>query len=142
MKSFKFGLILAALTFFIISCGQTDSVNTNSTSNANNIAVASPQAEATAASTDDLASARKIYSEQCTKCHKEDGTGGVTQLEDKKIKAPNFSSERMKKDEDAEWIKVIENGEEEDGMPAYKGKLSDAEIKDLVKFIRREFQQK
>lgn len=142
MKSFKFGIILTALTFFIIACGQTGSVNKNAPANANPIAAASPQSEVAPAAIDDLASARKIYSENCVKCHKEDGLGGVTQVDGKKVKAPNFTSERMKKDEDAEWIKVIENGEEEDGMPAYKGKLSDGEIKDLVKFIRREFQQK
>lgn len=142
MKSFKFGLILTALTFFIIACNQTGSVNTNAPANANPIAAASPQPETAPAAIDDLASARKIYSEQCVRCHKEDGSGGASVIDGKKIKAANFASERMKKDEDAEWIEVIENGEKEDGMPAFRGKLSDEEIKDLVKFIRREFQQK
>ena len=141
MKILKFGLILTAFTLFIIACNQTDGVNTNAPANANTIAVAPASPEVTPETTDDLASARKIYSEKCVKCHKEDGTGGVTQLEDRKVKAPNFTSDRMKKEEDKEFIEVIENGEKEDGMPAFKGKLSDDEIKDLVKFIRREFQK-
>lgn len=141
MKLFKCGIILTAFTLFAIACTRTGNVNTTTPAGANaTIAAVSPQPEATPANIDDLAAARKIYSENCVKCHKEDGLGGVTQLEDRKVKAPNFTSERMKKDEDAEWIKVIENGEEEDGMPAFKGKLKDEEIKDLVKFIRREFQ--
>ncbi len=95
------------------------------------------------ATIDDLASARKIYSEKCAKCHKEDGSGGITELESGKIKAPNFKSERMKKGgDDDDWIETIENGAKEDGMPAFKDKLSENEIKDLVKFIRKEFQQK
>ncbi|MCA1625152.1 MAG: cytochrome c [Acidobacteria bacterium] len=140
MKSFKLGLILTAFAIFIIACNQTGSVSTNAP--ANTVAVAPANPEVTPLAGDELGSARKIYSEICVKCHKEDGKGGVRQIEDVKIKAPDFTSDRMKKDEDAEWIKVIENGEKEDGMPAFKGKLSDDEIKDLVKFIRKEFQQK
>ncbi len=142
MKIFKIGFISTAFTLFIIACNQTDSVNTNAPGNANTVAVAPASPEKTPAAIDDLASAGKIYSEICIKCHKEDGTGGVTQLEDRKIKAPNFASDRMKKDEDSDWIETIENGEKEDGMPAFKDKLTDEEIKNLVKFIRREFQEK
>jgi mono/diheme cytochrome c family protein len=91
---------------------------------------------------DELASAREIYSAKCINCHKEDGTGGITDIEGKKIKAPNFKSERMRKDSDEDWIKVIENGEKEDGMPAFKGLISDTDIKNLVKLIRRDFQGK
>jgi mono/diheme cytochrome c family protein len=87
-------------------------------------------------------SAKNIFIKTCVKCHKEDGTGGVTVFEDTTIKAPNFTSDKMKNEDDAEFIKTIENGEKEDGMPAFKGKLSDEEIKNLVKFIRREFQGK
>jgi len=94
------------------------------------------------AATDDLAAAGKIYSEKCVSCHRENGAGGEKTLDDgRRIKAPNFSSERMRKDDDADWIEAIENGVKEDGMPAYKGKISDEEIKNLVKYIRREFQK-
>lgn len=140
MKIFKLGLLLTAFAFFIIACNQTSNSSTDAP--ANIIAVAPTSPEVTPSTVDDLAAARKIYSETCVKCHKEDGKGGFRQIEDVKIKAPDFTSERMKKDEDSEWIEVIKNGEKEDGMPAFKDKLNDDEIKDLVKFIRREFQQK
>jgi len=140
MKKFKFGLILTALAFFIIACNQTSNSSINAPVDTTAVAPANP--EVTPLTLDDLAAARKLYLETCVKCHKEDGKGGVSEIEKVKIKAPNFTSERMKKDEDAEWIKVIKHGEKEEGMPAFDGKLSDDEIKDLVKFIRKEFQQK
>ncbi len=146
MKFFKLALISAALALFIIACTQNKTANVNVADNTaavvnSNAGTMLPQPTATTAVMDDeLASARIIYSEICTNCHKENGTGGVSDIDGKKIKAPNFTSDRMKKDPDSDFIETIENGAKEDGMPAYKGKLTDAEIKDLVKYIRREFQ--
>lgn len=149
MKSLKLASIFAAMTLFVIACSnnQTTNINTNVNTVAaiNSNAVAPNAAVPNAATTtapDELAAAGKIYTEQCSKCHKDDGTGGVSDIDGKKIKAPNFASERMKNDHDSEWIEVIEHGAKEDGMPAYKGKISDTEIKKLVKYIRREFQGK
>ena len=48
----------------------------------------------------------------------------------------------MLKDDDADWLEAIQNGVPEDGMPAFKDKLSEQEIKDLVKLIRKDFQKK
>ncbi len=141
MKFLKLALIFVALTLFIIACAQNNSTNTNVTNNAAVLINTNviPQSLPT---TDELAATRKIYSEKCVNCHKENGTGGISEIDGKKIKAPNFTSERMKKDPDSDFIEAIENGAKEDGMPAYKGKLTDDEIKNLVKFIRSEFQGK
>ena len=139
MKFIKISLIFTTLTIFVFACAEN-----NKPESANNTAIVtnSNVIAATEATPDELASAKKIYTETCSRCHKDDGTGGVGEIDGVKIKAPNFASERMKKDSDADWIAVIENGEKSDGMPAYKGKISDAEIKNLVKYIRREFQGK
>ena len=142
MKFLKIALVLSANLLFIIACNQTQTINTNITGNTaavtnSNISIATP-----APAEDELASARKIYSEQCVKCHKEDGTGGVSIINGKRIKAQNFTSDRQKKEPDSEYIEVIKNGEEEDGMPAFKGKISDDDIKNLVKLIRKDFQGK
>jgi mono/diheme cytochrome c family protein len=142
MKTIKLGLVSAALALFIIACNQTQTVNTNSPGNTAIVANANAANTQLSTPTDELASARKIYSEKCVKCHKEDGTGGITQLEDRKIKAPDFTSDRKKKDKDEDWIKTINEGAPEDGMPAFKGKLSDDDIKNLVKLIRKDFQGK
>lgn len=145
MKLLKLGFIAAALALFVIACSQTANVNNTNAPAANVVGVSTnAQAEVTpaAAAAAELAVAGKIYSEMCVNCHKADGAGGVTVLEGgRKIKAPNFGSERMRKDDDADWIDAIENGIKDDGMPAYKGKISDDEIKNLVKYIRREFQK-
>jgi len=142
VKFLKIALVLSANLLFIIACNQTQTINTNITGNTaavtnSNISIATP-----APAEDELASARKIYSEQCVKCHKEDGTGGVSIINGKRIKAQNFTSDRQKKEPDSEYIEVIKNGEEEDGMPAFKGKISDDDIKNLVKLIRKDFQGK
>jgi mono/diheme cytochrome c family protein len=141
MKFLKLGLFFTVLTLFVFACTQNQTTNTNV---ANNTAVVvNSNANMQPATTpDELASARKIYSEKCIKCHKEDGTGGVTDIEGTKIKAPNFTSDKLKKEPDSEFIEMIEKGAKEDGMPAFKGKISDEEIKNLVKYIRREFQGK
>lgn len=141
MNFLKLSLVFSAFLLFIIACNQTQTTNTNP---AENTAVVQSTNTATKPTSepDELASARKIYSEMCVRCHKEDGTGGVTDIAGKKIKAPNLTSERQKAEPDSEYIEVIENGEKEDGMPAFKGKISDDDIKNLVRLIRKDFQGK
>ena len=140
MKILKLCLCLSAIALFIFACTDNKPANTssNNTTASNANKATTPQATAPA---DELASAKKIYSEKCERCHKPDGTGGETDIEGKKIKPPNFTSDRMKKESDEDFIKTIENGEKEDGMPSFKGKLTDEEIKSLVKLIRRDFQK-
>jgi mono/diheme cytochrome c family protein len=141
MKIYKLELIYTALGLFIFACAQNQTTNTNV---ANNTAIVVNNNQNTPAATtpDELASAKKIYSEKCIKCHKEDGTGGVTDIEGTKIKAPNFTTDKMKSHPDKDFIETIEKGAKEDGMPAFKGKISDDDIKNLVKLIRRDFQGK
>ena len=153
MKFLKLGFILSALTLFIFACAENKTsspantiivTNINSSTNTNMSANTSSANTAIVnmnAKTDEIASTKKIYAEKCVRCHKEDGTGGITDIEGTKIKSPNFTTDKMKKEDDKEFIETIENGAKEDGMPAFKGKLSDEEIKNLVKFIRSEFQK-
>ena len=140
MKILKLCLCLSAIALFIFACTDTKPANTssNNTSVSNVNKAVTPQATAPA---DELAATKKIYSEKCERCHKPDGTGGETDIEGKKIKAPNFTSDRMKKEIDEDFIETIENGEKDEGMPSFKGKLTDEEIKNLVKLIRRDFQK-
>ncbi len=144
MKILKSVLFLTSIGLFVFACSQ-NTANNNVTVNSNNAVVNSAvnsNAVNTSEPADELAGARKIYSEKCIKCHKEDGSGGVTDIEGTKIKAPNFLSERMKNDKDSDWIETINKGAKEDGMPAFKGKISDQEIANLVKYIHRDLQKK
>lgn len=142
MNFLKIGFVLSAILFFIIACNQTQPANTNSVSNTAVVINSNNPAQTPVIATDDLASARKIYSQICVNCHKEGGTGGESVIDGKKIKAPNFTTDRMKNEPDAEFIEVIENGEQGDGMPAFKNRLSNDDIKNLVKMIRKDFQGK
>ncbi len=146
MKFIKIGSILLTAALFAIACSQTSTTNSADPSNAdgaNKPIVAVNTIPQPSAMLDELAAARKNYTENCVKCHKEGGVGGTSEVDGKKIKAPNFTSARMMKDnDDASWIESIQEGIPDEGMPAYKDKLSEQEIKDLVKLIRKDFQKK
>lgn len=135
MKILKISLILTTFAVFVFACA-ADKANDAA---ANNTAIVVNNNSA--APTDELAAAQKTFSEKCVGCHKADGTGGVKAIDGREIKVPNFTSERMKKDKDEDWIDAIENGVKDEGMPAFKGKLSDAEIKNLVRYIHRDIQK-
>jgi len=143
MKILKLCLVFGALALFIFSCSGNGTNGNSAGNNSNNKPVANnnstPNAQPTAA--DELAATKKIYQEKCVRCHKDDGTGGETEIDGTKIKAPNFNTDRLKKDPDSELIESIEKGVTDEGMPAFKGKISDDEIKKLVKLIRRDFQK-
>lgn len=42
---------------------------------------------------------------------------------------------------DDKYIDYIKNGVPEEGMPAFKDRLTEQQIKDIVKLIRRDFQK-
>lgn len=135
MKFIKLGLIGVFLALFIFACSQT--ANTN-----NVVDKKSATPNAPTATPDELAAARKLYGEKCMKCHKDDGTGGISTVDGKKIKAANFNSDALKKDSDEDLLAEIRDGVEDEGMPSFAKHLSDEQIKSLVKFIRKEFQGK
>lgn len=137
MYSAKSVLIFIFSALFLIACNRAE----NPTATINGSSSAANTTAQTAQVDEKLIAARKIYDESCIKCHKADGTGGAVDIEGKKYKAPNFTSERQKKESDAEYLDIIENGETGEGMPAFKGKISDENIKNLVKYIRNEFQK-
>ena len=100
---------------------------------------ASPAASATA-TPDEFASVRPIYKEQCEKCHGPTGDGGQVTVDGKKLRVPTLKAGHALKHTDEDFLDQIVNGG--DGMPAFKGKLQPPEIDGLVKFIRKQFQNK
>lgn len=143
MKFNKFAFILTALSLFILACTQSDNPQTSTANNANKSVQPTQQAQPTAtAPVDEMASARKIYTDMCSRCHKDDGSGGKTEIEGKTINAENLTSDKMKKMADAKYVDYIKNGIPDEGMPAFKDRLNDEQIRDVIKFIRTEFQEK
>jgi cytochrome c6 len=77
-------------------------------------------------------SAADLYKTKCLMCHGADGKGATPM--GPKIGVRDFRSPVVAKETDAEMFTLTKEGKNK--MPAYKGKLTDDQIKDLVKYIR------
>ncbi|MCA1594131.1 MAG: cytochrome c [Acidobacteria bacterium] len=140
MRIFKLLLIIAALTLFALACNNA-ATNTNQTANVNTRpAVPTPAADSTpSAPTDEVAIGRATYAQFCIRCHKPDGTGGLFEEENgKKLKVPSLREGHALKHTDKELSNQIIKGGE--GMPAFKGRLDQPKIDELIRFIHKEFQ--
>ena len=73
------------------------------------------------------ADAKADYSAKCAACHGADGSKSM-------MGAKPLSGADVQGMSDADLNAAITNGKGK--MPAYKGKLTDAQITDLVKYIR------
>lgn len=76
-----------------------------------------------------------IWKAKCKSCHGETGNADTKEGRKSKI-ADMTTAEWQSKHSDAEIKKVIAEGKPDTKMKAYEGKLSDAEIDGLVKYIR------
>jgi mono/diheme cytochrome c family protein len=72
------------------------------------------------------------YKAKCAMCHGADGLAATPM--GKNMKILSFKAPEMVKAPDAQFIASTKNGKNK--MPAYNGKLTDAQIKDVVAFIR------
>ncbi|MGD0890194.1 MAG: cytochrome c [Terracidiphilus sp.] len=72
------------------------------------------------------------YKAKCAMCHGTDGL--ATTPTAKNFKVLSFKDPSMIKAPDAQFIESTTNGKGK--MPAYKDKLTDAQIKDVTAFIR------
>jgi mono/diheme cytochrome c family protein len=132
-------LILLALTCVAVVLVATACTETVAPTNSP-VAAGSPAAPAPTTPPDPLAAAKANYARHCEACHGPEGVGGLVKVEDKQIKVASLKSPSAIKHTDEQLARMITNGEE--AMPAFKDKLTPAEIADLVKFVRREFQGK
>jgi cytochrome c6 len=71
------------------------------------------------------------YKSKCQMCH--GATGMADTPAGKSTKARSFNDPDVVKMSDADLINVTTNGHGK--MPAYKGKLTDAQIKDVIAYI-------
>ena len=74
----------------------------------------------------------KVYKAKCAMCHGADGSGATPA--GKGTKARDFCSDEVKKESDEDWSLIIVKGKNK--MPAYDKKITEAEIKDVVAYIR------
>jgi mono/diheme cytochrome c family protein len=73
------------------------------------------------------------YKAKCAMCHGADGKADTPV--GKKMGAHDFASPEVQKMTDAELIAITAKGKGK--MPAYEKKLSDAEIKDVIAYVRQ-----
>ena len=133
MKLISLALLCVAIALVAFACTETPTTTNTNTSRA----AASPAATATP---DPLAGAQANFTKNCEPCHGPKGEGGLVKVDNKQIKVPSLKSDHAIKHTDDQIAKMITNGEE--AMPAFKDKMSQAEIADLVKFVRHHFQGK
>jgi cytochrome c6 len=76
--------------------------------------------------------AAALYKTKCEICHAKDGSGKTDM--GKSTKVHDFRSPEVQNMTDEQLIAVTTNGK--GNMPAYKGKLTDAQIKALVAYVR------
>jgi mono/diheme cytochrome c family protein len=72
------------------------------------------------------------YKAKCASCHGGDGLAATPMAKAMKVKS--FKDAEMVKAPDAQFIAATKDGKGK--MPAYTGKLTDAQIKDVISYIR------
>src|SRR5580693_5573007 len=77
------------------------------------------------------ASGADTYKAKCQMCHGADGLGSTPA--GKAMKARPFNAPDVLKESDTDLMAVIKNGKNK--MPAFTGKLTDAQITDVVAYI-------
>ena len=131
-------LALTCVAIFLVASACTETATPTNTNTSR--AAASPATAAATATPDPLATARANYAKNCEPCHGPQGEGGPVKVDNKTIKVPSLKSDHAAKLKDDHIAHMITNGEE--AMPAFKDKMTQAEIADMVKFVRKEFQGK
>ena len=137
MKILKLSITLLTVAIFIAACGQAANTpvanNTAAKTNANTTNAAPPTSFIPLTVSD---SGKDLYARNCMICHKENGTGGKVTIEGKSIDPPDMTTEKMKAKSDDKFVQYITEGFPDDGMPAFKGKLNEDQIKAIVKHVR------
>lgn len=77
------------------------------------------------------ATTQDLYKSTCQGCHGANGKGSVI---GKRLGAKEFSDPDVIKMSNSDLAKIVTDGKSK--MPSYKGKLTEDQIKDLVKYVR------
>ena len=136
MTTFKLFLVLLAVTIFVAACSQTATTpnKTITTANINKTGESTPAQPAP--TVDELTLAKDLYATNCSICHKENGTGGKVTIEGKTITPADLTSQKVNGRTDEKLLAQITEGVPDEGMPAFKGKLTADQIKSIIKHVR------
>jgi mono/diheme cytochrome c family protein len=131
IKLVKISILLSAVVL-LWACASTPATN-NAT---NKINTTKPPVAQTSPSADALAQGKKLYTDNCAVCHKENGTGGKIEIEGKSINPDDLTMAKIKAFSDDKIIGYIYKGIEDEGMPSFKDTLTEAEIREVVRYVR------
>src|SRR5881227_3266743 len=138
MKLFKLSLVALALVSFAAACGSSQNSQPIDM-RPNPSPTSAAKAPTPAATPDELADARSTFKNTCSRCHRDDGTGGAVKLDDgTTLKVPDLHGPHAVKRTDEQLSTKIQNGG--DGMPRFKDRLDQQKIGALVRLIRHDFQ--
>ena len=133
MRSFLFCSSLVAALVFSIGCSSPAPAPNVAKSPTNAAPPASPHSSV---AVDPVGPAKELFAAHCMICHKDTGKGGKVTLKGKSLNAEDLTSAKMAAKTDEQLTKYIIGGVEDEGMPAFKDKLTDEEVTLLVGHIR------
>lgn len=129
-----------ALIFACTNNPATNTANSTNTANTNITAKNTPvPSNVTSAATgqyEELAAGHDLYTKNCANCHKDTGEGGPTVVDGRKLKPDNLTDDRRKKLSDDKYVKTMVEGIEDEGMPSFKDKMTEDQMREVVKYIR------
>ena len=138
-KLIVFITTLVSFALFI-ACSNTSTNTATTAGNSANSSLAdkksTPPSSAPAGQTDEMTAGHDLYVKNCANCHKETGEGGPVVIDGRKMKPDNLTDDRRKKLSDDKYMKSMIEGIEDEGMPSFKDKMTEAEMREVVKYIR------
>lgn len=84
----------------------------------------------------DARKGKAVYEKSCVLCHGPQGRGDGPVGKTVNPPAADFTSAASKKKTDAELLATIENGRPPTAMVGWKGQLSEAEIQDVLAYVK------
>ena len=134
MRQLKIIVVLSACFLVIVACGGPAS---NNSAAINTYVAPTPASVGNSPSADTAEiNGKELYALNCMICHRNTGKGGPITIQGKKIKPDNLTEAHMKSWPDEKWLKTVQEGRPDDGMPAFKDKLKPEEIKAIVEYVK------
>ena len=79
---------------------------------------------------------KAVYERTCAACHGPQGRGDSQMGKMLVPPAADLTSPAIRKKSDAEILQVLANGKPPSAMPAFKGQLSEQEMRDTIAYLR------
>jgi len=84
----------------------------------------------------DVVKGKAVYEKSCVACHGPQGKGDGPTGKVLVPPAADFTSASSKTKSDAELLKIIENGKPPTAMIAWKGQLSEQDIRNVLAYVK------